>query len=88
MLVVIRATGAALGSSNDQHRPRSAAQPRFVVLRYLTPVGKTHAETQSRKPSGIVRSGPCSAAMGLHFDLDTDWERDHMPQGHHQPVRP
>jgi len=58
MLAVIRATGAALGSGNDQHGPRSAAQPRFVVLHGLTPVGKTDAETQFLKSSGIVRSGP------------------------------
>ena len=54
MLVVIRAARAALGSGNDQHGPRSAAQPHFVVLCCLTPVGETHTETQSRKSRGIV----------------------------------
>jgi hypothetical protein len=72
MLLVIRAARAALGPGNDQHRPRSAAQPGFVILRRLTPAGKTDTETQSLKSGGIARSGPCSAAMGLHFDLDAD----------------
>jgi hypothetical protein len=87
MLIVIRAARAALGPGNDQHGPRSAAQPRFVVLRCPAPVGKTDTETQSLKSGGIARSGPCSAAMGLHFDLDAGGEGDHMPHGHYRPGR-
>jgi hypothetical protein len=87
MLAVIRAARAALGPGNDRHGPRSAAQPGFVILRCLTPAGKTDTETQSLKSGGIARSGPCRAAMGLHFDLDAGGEGDHMPHGHCQPVR-
>jgi hypothetical protein len=60
VLVVIRAARAALGSGDDEHEPRSAAQPGLVVLTCLTPVGEVDTETRSRQSNGIIWPGPWS----------------------------
>ena len=88
MLVVIRPARAALGSGDGQHGSQLVAQPGFVVLRRLTPVGQSKPESRLRMAREILRLLPCSPAMGLHFDLDPGRESEHLPDSHHAAVRP
>ena len=77
-----------LGTPDDQHGPAPAAQPGFVVLGCLAPVGEPDVELQRLMPGEVRRdghrTGQWTTCVSFDLDLDPGWEGQDLPGHDHE----